>query len=29
LLRDIPPVPERQAAIVAANRTGGPLVELS
>jgi hydroxyacylglutathione hydrolase len=28
LLRDIPPAPERQAAIVAANRRGRPLVEV-
>ena len=29
LVRDIPPVPERQAAIVAANRSGRPLAEVS
>ncbi len=29
LLRDIPPVPERQAAIVAANRSGRPLAEVA
>ena len=28
LLRDVPPVPERQAAIVAANRSGRPLAEV-
>jgi hydroxyacylglutathione hydrolase len=28
LIRDIPPAPERQAAIVAANRSGRPLVEV-
>jgi len=28
LLRDIPPAPERQAAIVAANRSGRPLAEV-
>jgi glyoxylase-like metal-dependent hydrolase (beta-lactamase superfamily II) len=27
LLRDIPPAPEQQAAIVAANRAGGPLIQ--
>lgn len=27
LLRDIPPAPEQQAAIVAANRSGRPLAE--
>ena len=26
LIRDIPPAPEQQAAIVAANRSGRPLV---
>jgi glyoxylase-like metal-dependent hydrolase (beta-lactamase superfamily II) len=29
LMRDIPPAPERQAAIVAANRSGRPLVQSS
>jgi hydroxyacylglutathione hydrolase len=29
LTRDIPPVPEQQAAIVAANRSGRPLVQTS
>jgi glyoxylase-like metal-dependent hydrolase (beta-lactamase superfamily II) len=29
LLRDIPPVPEQQAAIVAANRSGRPLAEVA
>jgi len=29
LVRDIPPVPEEQAAIVAANRRGAPLAEVS
>jgi hydroxyacylglutathione hydrolase len=29
LLRDIPPAPEQQAAIVAANRSGRPLAEVS
>ena len=29
LLRDIPPAPERQAAIVAANRSGRPLAEVA
>jgi glyoxylase-like metal-dependent hydrolase (beta-lactamase superfamily II) len=29
LLREIPPAPEQQAAIVAANRTGHPVVELA
>jgi hydroxyacylglutathione hydrolase len=29
LLRDIPPVPEQQQAIVAANRTGRPLAEVT
>jgi hydroxyacylglutathione hydrolase len=29
LLRDIPPVPEQQAAIVAANRSGRPLTEVA
>lgn len=29
LLEDIPPAPEEQAAIVAANRSGGPLVEVA
>jgi glyoxylase-like metal-dependent hydrolase (beta-lactamase superfamily II) len=29
LLRDIPPAPERQAAIVAANRSGRPLAEVT
>jgi len=28
LTSDIPPAPERQAAIIAANRTGGPLAEV-
>jgi hypothetical protein len=27
-LRDIPPAPDQQAAIVAANRSGRPLAEL-
>jgi hypothetical protein len=29
LVRDIPPVPEQQAAIVAANRSGRPLAEIT
>jgi hydroxyacylglutathione hydrolase len=29
MLRDIPPAPEQQAAIVAANRTGRPLAQIS
>jgi hydroxyacylglutathione hydrolase len=29
LITDVPPAPERQAAIVAANRTGRPLAEIS
>jgi hypothetical protein len=29
LLRDIPPAPEHQAAIVAANRSGRPLAEVT
>jgi glyoxylase-like metal-dependent hydrolase (beta-lactamase superfamily II) len=29
LVRDIPPAPEEQAAIVAANRSGRPLAEVS
>jgi hypothetical protein len=29
LLRDIPPAPERQAAIVAANRAGRPVAEVA
>ena len=29
LLRDITPAPERQAAIVAANRSGRPLIQTS
>lgn len=29
LLRDLPPAPEQQAAIIAANRSGGPLVASS
>lgn len=28
LVRDIPPAPEQQPAIVAANRSGGPLAEV-
>ena len=29
LLHDVPPAPERQAAIVAANRSGRPLAEVA